>query len=383
MRTRKTGLKNVSAISAALLALACGEDKTDFDDPASGGSAGSVAGASGSPAAGSSGSSGSSGAGGASSGAGGSAAASGSAGSSAGSAQAGTAQGGGPGVAGSGAGQTAGGAGGAAGSAAGASGSGGMLEPTLGCGAATYPESDQTYTIDVDGVTREYIVSLPASYDPNTPYKLVFAWHGRTGTAEQIAGRAFGGAFYGLKADERGGDSTIFVAGQGLGTDEDPEDTGWPNTDGRDVAFVRAMLEWLSDSYCIDPQRIFSIGMSYGGIMSNTLGCEMGDTFRAIAPIASAYFNFGGGSDCVGPVATWLTHGTADDVLPIENGEEARDLWLAQNHCDTTTTPVEPSPCVQYEGCDDGYPVHWCVHDEGHIVPDFSADAAWSFFSKF
>jgi polyhydroxybutyrate depolymerase len=248
----------------------------------------------------------------------------------------------------------------------------------------TSPESG-SYTIDVDGVTREYIVSLPENYDGAHPYKLVFAWHGRTGTAEQIAGGAFGGGFYGLKSDARGGDSTIFVAGQGLGTDEDPEDTGWPNTDGRDVAFVRATLDWLGQNYCIDQERIFSIGMSYGGIMSNTLGCEMGDVFRAIAPIASAFFGAFGGdaSECAGPVAVWLTHGTADDVLPLENGEEALELWLGQNGCDTTTVPVEPSPCVQYDGCESGYPVHWCVHDGGHIVPDFSADGAWAFFSQF
>jgi polyhydroxybutyrate depolymerase len=376
-RTRRLG--KAPALGVVFLALACSESATDFDAPGSGGTAGSAAGAGsgGAPQAGAGG------AGGATSGSGGGAV-SGTAGTVQGGAGAG--QTGTGGASGSGAGQSAGGAAGSAGAVAGAAGSGGRVEPTPteGCDAATFPASDETYTIDVDGIAREYIVSLPVDYDASTPHKLVFAWHGRTGTAEQIAGRAFGGAFYGLKADSRGGASTIFVAGQGLGTEEDPEDTGWPNTDGRDVAFVRAMLEWLGQSYCIDQERIFSIGMSYGGIMSNTLGCEMGDTFRAIAPIASAFFNFGGGgSDCVGPVAAWLTHGTADDVLPIENGEEALDLWLTQNNCGTATTPVEPSPCVAYEGCDGGYPVHWCVHAEGHIVPDFSADGAWTFFSQF
>jgi poly(3-hydroxybutyrate) depolymerase len=30
---------------------------------------------------------------------------------------------------------------------------------------------------------------------------------------------------------------------------------------------------------------VFSVGMSYGRIMSDTLGCQMGDVFRAFAPM--------------------------------------------------------------------------------------------------
>jgi hypothetical protein len=43
--------------------------------------------------------------------------------------------------------------------------------PTSGCGAATWPASDMTYTIDVGGTSRQYIVSLPANYDTNHPYR--------------------------------------------------------------------------------------------------------------------------------------------------------------------------------------------------------------------
>ena len=39
--------------------------------------------------------------------------------------------------------------------------------------------------------------------------------------------------------------------------------------------------------------------MSYGGIMSNTVGCALGDDFRAIAPMAGS----GPRGNCVGKVA--------------------------------------------------------------------------------
>jgi poly(3-hydroxybutyrate) depolymerase len=232
----------------------------------------------------------------------------------------------------------------------------------------------------VDGTARDYIVKLPDAYDPATAYRLVFTFHGRTGTAEQIA-TGFGGGYYGL--EQRIGDSTILVSPQGLGTEEDPADTGWPNTGGRDIAFVQAMLDSLTSSYCVDTARIFTTGMSYGGIMSNTIGCEMPDVFRGLASIAGAMF---GRNGCDGPpIATWMTHGTADDVVTYESGETARDNFLEQNHCDTTIEPVatEPEGCVEYQGCDAGFPVIWCTHDGGHTIPSYSGQAISDFFAQF
>jgi polyhydroxybutyrate depolymerase len=259
------------------------------------------------------------------------------------------------------------GSGGQAGSSTGGLGTGGSgaggsstAGSSTGGGATSWPEGDQrAYTIDVGGTQRKYIVTIPADYDPNHPYRLVLTWHGRGGTAEQIASGFGGSGYYGLAG--RIGDSTILVSGQGLGTDSDPEDTG----------------------YCIDQDRIFSTGMSYGGIMSITIGCQMSDVFRGIAPIAGALFGGPGGSCAPGPIAVWQTHGSADDVVMIDGGERARDAFLAGNHCGTTTQAVSPEPCVSYEGCDDGFPVVWCVHDGGHTIPSFSSDAIAAFFGRF
>jgi poly(3-hydroxybutyrate) depolymerase len=260
----------------------------------------------------------------------------------------------------------------------GTAGMGGMA-PTSGCGAATWPPGDgmALQTIDVGGTPREYIVQLPSAYDPNHPYRLIFAWHGRTGTAAQIARN-----FYNLETTL--GATTIFVSGQGLGTAEDPADTGWPNTNGQDVTFVRTLLASLSSSYCIDENRIMSVGMSYGGIMSYHLGCQMSDVFRAIAPIAGASFG-GRGQTCgTNPVAVLAVHGTADDQVTFANGESAKNSYVTRNGCMMTAQPVEPQPyCTQYDGCTSGYPVVWCVHDGGHTIPQWSGPAIATFFQQF
>jgi poly(3-hydroxybutyrate) depolymerase len=245
--------------------------------------------------------------------------------------------------------------------------------PSSGCGKATWPASGN-FNIDIGGTMRAYIVKIPTNYDTNKPYRLVFAWHGLGGTAQQIA--QFG--YYQLESLSAG--SAIFVSGQGL---ETGSGAGWPNTGGQDVNFVRSLVDWMKTNYCVDQARIFSVGMSYGGIMSNTLGCQMGGIFRAIAPMAgSGPFQFGANA-CVGQVAAWLTHGTADTVVGYDAGVSSKETWRTRNHCQGTSAPTMPSPCVAYDGCDPGYPVHWCSWDGGHTIPSFSAGAIWNFFAQF
>jgi poly(3-hydroxybutyrate) depolymerase len=253
--------------------------------------------------------------------------------------------------------------------------------PSSGCGAADHPASG-TFMIDVSGTAREYIVKIPADYDASKPYKLVFAWHGLMGTAMQVA-QGFGGSgFYGLESRAMG--SAIFVAGQGLDTMTSVGNgAGWANTGGQDVAFTKAMVEWMKSKYCIDEKRIFSVGMSYGGIMSNTVGCQMGDVFRAIAPMSGSGPGYGGRANCVGQVAVWMSHGDNDTVVPTKSGEASRDYWKMANHCQDATDMVGPGTCVAYQGCDDGFPMNWCLFSGGHTVPMFASEAIWAFFSQF
>ena len=247
---------------------------------------------------------------------------------------------------------------------------------SAGCGAPAPTAGDAT--IDVMGTSRAYILTLPKSYDPTKPYKLVFAWHGLGGTAGQIAR-----GYYGLQSQSN--DGTIFVAGQGLQTSNSVgSGPGWPNTGGQDVAFVKALYALLQGQLCIDENRVFSVGMSYGGIMSDTLGCQMGDVFRAIAPMSGSGPGYGGrGPTCVGDVAVWLSHGDNDTTVPTAQGVASRDFWAMANHCQMQTAPVDPSPCVAYAGCDPGRPVTWCEFSGGHTIPPFASKAIWTFFSQF
>jgi polyhydroxybutyrate depolymerase len=255
---------------------------------------------------------------------------------------------------------------------------------TAGCGASTWPASGN-FNLDVSGTQRQYIVTLPTNYTSSKPYKLIFAWHGLGGSAAQVAGQGLGTfgasyAYYGLEG--MAGSTVIFVSGQGL----DPYDAGagWQNLNDEDIAFTKAMLKWLQSNYCIDDKHVFSVGMSYGGIMSDTVGCEMGDVVRAIAPMSGeGPATYPGSKACVGKVAVWMSHGNQDTTVPFKQGEASRDHWVAANHCGSQTTAVGPGTCVEYQGCDPGYPVDWCEFDGGHTIPSFASQGIWSFLSRF
>jgi poly(3-hydroxybutyrate) depolymerase len=360
--------------AASLVAIGCAADESGLEDGLPGGSAGSAM------SGGSGGSGGASGGGGGgaqpSGGTTGTSGASGTNGAGSGGAPGGTG-GAGSGGAGSGAGGTSGmgaasGAGGS--SAGGASGSGGSGGST-GCGKMGKTGAFQQ-TITTGGVERGYYLSVPSTYDSSVPNRLVFGYHGSNYTG--IMMRQY-------LDNERAPllSGTVFVYPDGIGLEDQPEHIAWELAqNSRDMVFFDDLLAKLESEYCIDPDRIFVNGQSYGGLMTNALGCFKGDVIRAIAVVAGSGPR---GSSCQGQVAAWLTHGMDDDSVNFSSGEASRDHWVEANHCTTTTLPGMPTQCLNYQGCDAGYPVIWCPHvnDGGHQHPSFGRAAVREFLASF
>jgi len=271
------------------------------------------------------------------------------------------------------------------GSAGGGTSGGGGASPSAGCGMSA--PASMRYTIDVSGMSREYILSVPSNYDPSHPYVLIFAWHPWGGSAQQTAGTGNSG-YYGLKGSSN--NQAILVAPEGL--DFGGNGLGWGNTNGQDIAFLQAMLALFKSEMCIDQNRIFSAGFSFGGMMSNAVGCA--GLARAIAPMAGNSTVSG----CVSgtkPVAYMGFHGTHDSVVDISGGRTARDVFVKRNGCSSTTVPSSPSwcdglatnyqpcTCVDYQGCMPGYPVTWCEYNADHQAAPNSGPTLWNFFTQF
>lgn len=240
---------------------------------------------------------------------------------------------------------------------------------STGCGAPAKLTNGRR-TINVNGLNREYVLDIPSNYNQNNPYKLVFGWHWRGGSANDVVGQGY----YGMKSLSN--NSAIFVApDRAAGTD------GWTNANGRDIAFLQSMLTQLKSSLCIDESRIFSTGWSYGGMMSFAVGRELPTTFRAIAPVSGAFLT--PHVDSGSATAAWIAHGNNDTVVSHSSGVQARDAYLRANGCSNTTVPVQPSPCVEYQNCAAGKPVVWCSFNGGHTQPSFYSSGAWNFFNRF
>ena len=138
----------------------------------------------------------------------------------------------------------------------------------------------------------------------------------------------------------------------------------------------------MEADYCVDTERVFSTGHSYGGIMTYTLACERADKLRGVALVAGSRWQ---NTTCGGAVAAWGIHGDPDPVVSYASGEQAMARILATNGCSVDmTVAVEPTDfCVEYE-CDAATPVTWCTHAEGHGWPSsWASQSIKDFFDRF
>lgn len=241
-----------------------------------------------------------------------------------------------------------------------------------GCGTAT---TQQTGTwvesmVSVDGENRPYSTWLPPNYDPARAYPVIFLLHG------------CGSGTNNLPMETRVGEDAIVFRGTGSRDDGCWHDT--PGGDESDMPYIDAMVADVEARFCVETKELFAVGYSSGSWVVNQLACVRSDVWRGLASVT-------GGEpplpeDCGGPVARMFVHDAGDGTNLIAWSRSARDRMLETNECDAppATMPVEPSPCVTYQGCLPDYPVVWCeTTGQGHNRQDnFAAPAFWNFFQS-
>jgi polyhydroxybutyrate depolymerase len=244
------------------------------------------------------------------------------------------------------------------------------MAPTAssGCGKAPAPGE---FTIPLNGANAAFTITVPPGYDPATPTPLVFGFHGRNQTHIQFRTQDAANI-----QTEIGGRAVVAYlksqAGPGWNFAEEVE----PN-----VAFFNAVYDRMLADYCVDTSRIFAVGHSSGGYFANILACRYGDRLRGIGAVAGNTQEF----DCVGRVAAMVVHGVRDAVVSFAGGQQSRDTYRATNGCGAESSPFAVSPCIEYQGCDEGLPVAWCEHNEptyqdtNHGWPSFASRAIGQF----
>lgn len=212
-------------------------------------------------------------------------------------------------------------------------------------------------TFEYDGLTRDYFLMIPPSYDLGHPAPLGFIFHGNSQRAAGFADRRVG---LQREASDRG---MILVFPQSMVIEE----TGayaWVASDTPavtvdvlpdDVGFIQALLEHLQTYLAIDATRIYAAGFSNGGEFAQYFTGKAPPTFAALAVIGSS-LPVSEVDDTVEPmtaptypVPIMMVNGLMDLVRPYEGGTgsygqyiasvaEGVDFWVAHNNCDLTPT---------------------------------------------
>jgi poly(3-hydroxybutyrate) depolymerase len=285
---------------------------------------------------------------------------------------------------------------------------GGSSATSVGCGKTSAITSSQynngnPISITVNGSQRRYILSVPTTYVNTTPYKLILGIHALNSNDKSV----YSEKYYGLQPLSN--NTTIFAAPNGVngstpcsGTGVGDSNCGWPSGNNN-MQLMDAVVKAVTDNFCVDTNRIFATGWSYGASMSYEVGCERplgGPTatatcgVRAIALYAVAQMSGSCKPSTSYPVAMYLSHGTHDSVLGYSGGVTLAQNWSNADAC-TWQTPTQVTSgthvCTKMAGCKAGYPVEFCSFNGDHTAyPDSGNESnswgpqeVWTFLSQF
>lgn len=198
-------------------------------------------------------------------------------------------------------------------------------------------------TMSYDNETREYLIYIPSSYDPNSTTPVLFAFHGFGGYNQYFINTA---DFRAL-ADQF---NFIAVYPQGLvcndGTTWNTNPPGGDNKCSQDdIGFFAALLSEISSNYTIDSSRVFLTGYSNGADFSYAMACFQSSLVTAIAPVSGLMPMVNASSECTPNHATsvLVVNGTNDSARPYDGIEgymmsvdSSIAYWTGYNNTNTS-----------------------------------------------
>jgi polyhydroxybutyrate depolymerase len=220
---------------------------------------------------------------------------------------------------------------------------------TRPCGTSTLATG--SFPLPYQGTAFKYLVHVPPSYDGTKRTPLVLDWHALlTGSPSLVltSQTPAAAAEQALSGMDKVSDEEGFIV-----VYPDSPTYSWdagtcclqPMPPRDDVGFARALVDEISKQACIDSKRIYTTGMSNGGIMSQRLACEAADLFAASAPVAGKV----GIPDCSPsrPIPIMEFHGTADGLAGYDTGSLSGEVPPA-------TVPETIQHWATRDGCTQG-----------------------------
>lgn len=233
----------------------------------------------------------------------------------------------------------------------------GMTASLSGCGGSSGSGGGAVETgmltdrvLPLQDLVREYHLYVPAAYE-GAPVVLLF--HGHSRSHDDMIGRNGQISPYQKWFDIAARDNVIVVVPNGYnnGSEKgwnDCRNDAFGNSNADDVAFMRALVDLVVDTYKADPNRVYATGTSNGGHFSIRLGLEMADKLTAFAAVAAANSV---NTKCLPsstPVSALFMNGTGDPLLPYSGGQmtgnrgvvystaDTMSDWISRNGAETT-----------------------------------------------
>ena len=166
---------------------------------------------------------------------------------------------------------------------------------------------------------RDAILKLPTRAT-DAPLPLLVLFHGAGGRGEAVLRRLASAA------DEAG---VAVLAPDSRASSWDAIRGGF----GPDVMFVDRALKRVFDSVAVDPARVAVGGFSDGATYSLSLGLINGDLFHRVVAFSPGFVV---DRTAHGRPAFFISHGTADPILPIDGSSRAIVSSLKRRGFDVT-----------------------------------------------
>jgi polyhydroxybutyrate depolymerase len=179
---------------------------------------------------------------------------------------------------------------------------------------------------------RKFRLYVPGSYSASTAVPLVLNLHGYTSNA--IQQQAY--ANFMAIADTA---NFLVVHPDGTGpVNAQYWNAGFGGT-VNDVQFLKDLIDSISFIYNVDADRVYSCGMSNGGIMSYYLACYLPNKIAAIASVTGSMLNSWFTCAPLRPFPVMEIHGTSDGTVPYNGDATFAHIdsivkkWRVHNGC--------------------------------------------------
>jgi len=139
--------------------------------------------------------------------------------------------------------------------------------------------TQKEFTMNHEGLEREYILYKPKNFSENGP--LVMMLHGYSSNNNNLLSYSKMNAI----ADQNG---FMICYPQGAITyltNQSHWNANLQMSDINDIDFLSDLVIEIQKQYKVSKENVFVAGMSNGGFMSYTLGCERSDIFKAVASV--------------------------------------------------------------------------------------------------